>query len=263
MRSVHVLVVAGTCVAMLCGGCRSSLEFGPEPDAAPSPAAERDARPALDAAHPSAPDARGDAGASAAACPLTYSEGHGDLYFVEALERLDLRLRSAFGGASAESLQEPERVCIVVAASSLELTRARGGAPSSADYRFLGVPAGEPFWLLPQSPQNGIPWFGFSTEALATGHYVGDSVQLELALLSAPAGAHLAVWSTGALGAPELVFSTFEGVVVREFSVGAHLHFNWSFSHAGDYRLQFRARAEGLIGAIGSVSRQVRIQVVQ
>lgn len=176
-------------------------------------------------------------------CEYLYDEGHGDL-FITLDGGLGLRIRSAFGAGSAEILVEPSRVCVVVPPASYALTESMGGAPDSEAYAFLGVPPGEPFWLLPQTPRIGMPWFGASTEGVLHGVYDRDEVELVLEAVNGPDGAHVSVWSTDTFGAPSPLLSTALGRLTHVFSTGAHVHFNWAFSAAGTYLLSFRIRGE-------------------
>ena len=184
--------------------------------------------------------AGGDTGVD---CELSYSEGHGDL-FVRFEGGLDLAVRSTFGSAPPEILAETSRVCVVVPPASRALVEAMGGAPDSDQFAFLGVSAGAPFWLLPATPREGVPWFGASTEDVPSGYYDGNELRLRIAALELPAGGQLAVWSTNTFGVPSVLFSTTTDVLTHAFPRGAHVHFNWAFSVAGTYAITFAVEAE-------------------
>jgi surface-anchored protein len=154
---------------------------------------------------------------------------------------LRLTLRSAFAPNQGETLADPENVCIIVADASRALVESYGGAPEGQAFAFLGVPSGAPFWLLPEGPQVGIPWFGASTEGVPPTRYANEELYVALAEVQAPQGGNVAVWTANFVGEPRPLFSTVEGLLVTRFAVGAHMHFNWSFSAAGEYRLGFRA----------------------
>ena len=173
-------------------------------------------------------------------CEYRYTEGHGDL-FVSFDGALRLKLRSAFDPNQGEILAEPESVCILVAEASRALAESYGGAPESEAFAFLGIPPGDAFWLLPEAPQVGIPWFGASTEGVPPTRYANEELHVTLAEVQAPEGGNVAVWTANFLGKPRPLFSTAEGELATRFVVGAHIHFNWSFSVAGEYRLAFRA----------------------
>ncbi|WLQ37762.1 choice-of-anchor M domain-containing protein [Streptomyces castrisilvae] len=109
-------------------------------------------------------------------------------------------------------------------------------------YGFLG--SGSEVWLLPEDQAvanaRGVLFAGFSTEALTTGVFAGDSVSYRL---------------VGATrdGASTEDFSVYAGSGTRwydsntattsykskAFPVGAHNHANWAFEEAGTYKLTF------------------------
>jgi surface-anchored protein len=177
-------------------------------------------------------------GAGSDDCELTYGEGHGDL-FVRFDRGLDLSVRSTFGSASPEILAETSRVCVLVPAASRALAESMGGAPESADYAFLGVSAGDPFWLLPATPRAGMPWFGASTEDVPAGRYDGNEVRVAIASIEMPTSGQFAAWSTSSFGVPSAMFSTATGMLTHFFPIGAHVHFNWAFSVSGTYVITF------------------------
>ncbi len=180
----------------------------------------------------------GGANAGGEACELTYSEGHGDL-FVGFDDGLQLSIRSTFGASPPERLAETSRVCILVPSASRDLAEAMGGAPDSDQYAFLGVSGGAPFWLLPATPREGMPWLGASTETVPSAYYDDNQVQVRIAALELPEGGQLAAWSTSTFGVPSVMFSTKADVLTHSLPVGAHLHFSWGFSVAGTYTVTF------------------------
>jgi surface-anchored protein len=147
-----------------------------------------------------------------------------------------------------EALYAPSRVCIVVPVVSRELATSYGGVPESENFAFIGLPPGENFWLLPAVATRGMPWFGASTESVPRGHYAADEVALRITQVDAPPGAFVATWFSDAFGSPAPMFATADSMLGTELPVGAHLHFNWSFTHSGVYRFVFEAigqRARG------------------
>jgi surface-anchored protein len=193
-------------------------------------------------------------------CDITYTEGHGDLY-VTFDGALGLAIRSTFGTEPAEILADPSRVCVVVPGESYALAEAMGGAPDSPDYSFLGVEAGQPFWILPATPRGGMPWFGASTEAVPLGRYTDDEVRLAIAAIELPDGGQLAAWSTSTFGAPTTIFSTSERTLSHAFPRGAHVHFNWAFSVAGSYAVTFEVEGRDDDGLEQSASSALRFMV--
>lgn len=197
--------------------------------------------PALDGGSSDGADDAGayDAGAD---CDRVYREGHGDL-FISFAAMLDIAVRSSFGG-SAEVPVAPESVCVIVPFESYELAESQGGVPDSDKYAFLGAAAGEPFWLLPQSPRAGMPWFGLSTEGVGATLFESGDLELTIVDVHMPDGANLAAWSSDTFGEPGPIFTTASGKLAHRFSVGAHVHFNWGFTSAGTYTVYFQVSGE-------------------
>jgi surface-anchored protein len=191
-------------------------------------------------------------------CEFVYDEGHGDIFIGFSTEQgLQLTIRAALEPGKAETLYAPSRVCVVVPVASRELASSYGGVPANEDFAFIGLPPGESFWLLPAVATRGIPWFGASTEGVPRGHYADDVVALRINALELPAGASVATWFSDAFGSPAPIFSTADSVLSTEFAVGAHLHFSWSFTHAGVYRLAFEVAGQGAAGGIADRQSEV------
>jgi len=187
----------------------------------------------------------GAPGETIAGCELLYEAGHGDLFVdFSAKIGLSLAVRSAFPPADKETLVALGRVCVVVPHASLELAASFGGRPEGAQFDFIGVPPGASFWLLPAVAERGMPLFGASTERLPPSQYEGDELELSLSPLEVPEGANVACWTTDALGKSAPLFSSEQGRLKQRFSTGVHMHFNWSFSHEGTYRLAFEAKGK-------------------
>jgi surface-anchored protein len=197
-------------------------------------------------------------GHAGADCELTYAAGHGDL-FVTFDAGLDVVIRASFGGP--EELVPPERVCVVVPRESYELAVSLGGVPASEGYAFLGANPGDPFWLLPQAPRAGMPWFGASTEDVPTAVFADDRVELSVTPADVPEGGHVAAWTTDAFGAPSAIFATATGKLSQGYSTGAHVHFNWAFTTGGTYTLAFAVVAERAGVRMASEPRSLRFLV--
>jgi surface-anchored protein len=151
---------------------------------------------------------------------------------------------------------------MVVPRASYELSEELGGAPDSAAWAFLGVDSGEAFWLLPQSPRQGMPWFGASTEGVPRGLYEGDQLTFAITQIDLPSGASLSAWSSDTFGAPAPIFSTADGLTEHVFSVGAHVHFNWAFTQSGQYAITFAISGlrDGAVQA--SLPQILRVEVL-
>ncbi|MET9810736.1 choice-of-anchor M domain-containing protein [Streptomyces halstedii] len=130
-------------------------------------------------------------------------------------------------------------------------------------YGFLG--SGSEVWLLPEDQATaharGVLFAGFSTKALTTGVFAGDSVSYSL---------------VGATrdGAATEDFSVYVGSGTRwydsntattsykskAFPVGAHNHANWAFEESGTYELTFRVSGT-VAGAVKTATETYTVVV--
>jgi surface-anchored protein len=117
--------------------------------------------------------------------------------------------------------------------------------PPGTVWDFLGTASGQPVWLLPASQDINKLYLGLGAEDIAAGDLDGDTVSLRLVNLSAPSGAHVAVWSES-FGNPTALWATSNGLTSADaitLSAGGHNHYNWGFTALGVYTLTIEASA--------------------
>lgn len=234
------------------------------------------------AAVPDNSDPSSDAGAAPdAACVdalectpcIDYRMGHGDILalYDPVPERLVLRLRSHLtfpDPAGAPPLHDPSAVCIVVPYSAYERMAAAGGRPVFGEpdaFEPIGVEPGAAFWVLEaQNLGSEQPFFGVAVDELPEAVFAGP-LRFVVRALSAPSNAHVSIYQLPIL--PVFYVSTrFPERTVAAQSVslssGAHDHFNWTFSHAGDYAMEMTVRGERVTGgALESEAITLRFRV--
>ncbi|MFN7563741.1 MAG: choice-of-anchor M domain-containing protein [Prosthecobacter sp.] len=136
--------------------------------------------------------------------------------------------------------------------------------PAGAQYDFLGVSAGIPVWTLPEIENVNKPFYGLGSEELDPFDFTG-SLTLELvSVVSAPAGGHFSLWQDNG-GAPIVRFATSDGVSGSDsflITPGGHEHYNWSFTKAGIYELQFKVSGTHNIDGFGEDTQTFTFQVV-
>jgi surface-anchored protein len=101
--------------------------------------------------------------------------------------------------------------------------------------------AGDPLWILPQSPYAGVPYVGVSAERLPAGSFT-DPLSIRLTRVEGPG--HLLVWQSTGLGGFDLKIDSRDGISLADRftpSVGGHEHHNWGFTASGIYRVYFQA----------------------
>jgi len=138
-----------------------------------------------------------------------------------------------------------------VSKATFDAIVAAGGRPQGAAWDALGVAAAEPFWLLPASPQEGLPWFGLSTEGIPPGlQLVDGAVRFDFTITSGPDLAQFSSYAVDPFGAPSFHLSTTDGLMGYSRPTGVHEHMNWTFSAAGWWTVEVVISAEETRGAI-------------
>ena len=102
---------------------------------------------------------------------------------------------------------------------------------------------GDPLWILPQSPYEGVPYVGVSAESIPAGVF-NDPLNIQLKRLEGPG--QLIVWQAGSLGSFDIKVDTRDGIGANDMLtpfVGGHEHHNWGFTASGVYRAYFQVVA--------------------
>ncbi|MCW5558239.1 MAG: choice-of-anchor M domain-containing protein, partial [Verrucomicrobiae bacterium] len=148
---------------------------------------------------------------------------------------------------------------LVVAEAAARLPRASGAA-----WDFLGVAAGEPVWVLPQTRQPGVPYPGigaFETAADTFAPYLetdpridtaGRWIRVELVDLRGPDGGHFSLYSSDLLE-PKVWMASADGITAVDAVwalPGTHAHYNWAFTARGNYEVD--VVASGFLDANGN-----------
>jgi len=129
--------------------------------------------------------------------------------------------------------------CVVVCPESMEFNMP-AGTPLGNE--------GDPLWILPQNPYDGVPYVGVSAEQIPGGIF-HDPLTIRLTRLEGPG--QFLLWQAGTLGGFDVKMDTRDGVNVNDnltIPVGGHAHYNWGFTTSGVYRAYFQAEAR-LVGA--------------
>jgi surface-anchored protein len=139
---------------------------------------------------------------------------------------------------------EPDEAVLIVRPNSF------GTIPDDPRYRFLGVP-GTGVWVLPEVQDSNLLFLGLRTESI-----VGFSnAEVVVRLVSVAGPGQLALFNTDPIGTPLIYMDTGDGIGASDaaaFSGDTHAHYNWTFSHPGDYVLTLEA--SGMLTNGASVS---------
>lgn len=138
----------------------------------------------------------------------------------------------------ADEEYEADAVLLGVTADALTT---RSGALAASQFDFLGVGAGQSFYMLTQAQNPQLLFLGIGAEEVAAGTFQGG--QFELRLLAVNGPGHFSAWLNTA-GGPDVRFATSDGVTAADSTVvieGAHQDYNFGFSAAGRYEVTFQA----------------------
>jgi surface-anchored protein len=127
--------------------------------------------------------------------------------------------------------------------------------PPGAQWNFLGVAAGQPVWVLPQTQNPNLLYLGVAAEDEDGTLLPSGVVTLRLTGLVAPGD--ISVWSFDSFGNPDVRIASFGGIGIDdrlEILVGSHEHFFWGFSQPGVYEVTFEASAPLLAGGTTPVA---------
>lgn len=132
----------------------------------------------------------------------------------------------------------PEDAQFILNATS-RLLRTGGAAGSLFD--FLGVAAGEAFFVLPELENVNQLFLGISADSIDPETFVEGTAKLKLISVDGPG--EFSVW-TNSLVAPEVHMATLNGITADDYVElipGSHSHYNYAFSKLGSYALTFQA----------------------
>jgi surface-anchored protein len=109
--------------------------------------------------------------------------------------------------------------------------------------------AGDPLWILPQSPYPGVLYLGLSSEQVPLGVIQGP-LAITLIGIDLPGrlpdsqGADFYAWQAGQVGDLQLAMSSADGITETDritMAAGAHSHYNWGFSTPGLWHVTFES----------------------
>ena len=196
-----------------------------------------------------------------------YTAGHGDIGLGEGngLElHVHLHEGALINGASLDDDEEFAPGAVTIAVPHASATE----RPAPAAWDFIGNPAGETFWVLPESHSvaeaQGAPFLGIGAEAVNTGVFVNDDITLSLTGVSGPG--HFCLYQVE-LGSPVVYMASHDGITDADAAVIAlstgHGHFNFGFSSAGFYDVTLQISAvEATTGALVSDEATFGFQVI-
>ena len=164
--------------------------------------------------------------------------GHGDIG--AAYDSGELVVGFHFESAIGLAGQIPPQGEAPSGAHIIGITTAPTTRLSGTQWDFLGVNAGENFFLLPETEVGGVPYLGFGLEELIADDWDGNLTWTFNSLLS-PSGSAFSIYSVDGTGNPTVLASTTQPTNNSfEQSAETHSHYNLAFSQAGTYEIEFK-----------------------
>ncbi len=134
---------------------------------------------------------------------------------------------------------------------------AKTAQPAGTAWNFLGAGSGNPVWILPQGQNPNLLYAGANANSVnpasvplyfesdprvgANGRWIKTS------LVDLRGPGEFSMYQTGALGAPTVWMSTFQGGITSSDAIfvqaGGHIHYNWAFTAPGIYEVDVRSSA--------------------
>lgn len=178
------------------------------------------------AAHAAPPEIKDD--------PITLETGHIDAFNLVLDDETDdvyLTLKEDVTGSHV--LRTPESVTLKVRSQAI-VSDVPGGVPSA-------VPS--TFWMLPLTQDRSLIWPGWDSQSVSPRFGAQADVDIDVDVLSAPAGGEVFLWTSGSWGEPAPLLTEgryqFPGTIHQSFL--AHVHANWAFTQPGTYTLRAQA----------------------
>lgn len=133
--------------------------------------------------------------------------------------------------------------------------------PDDPAYDFLGVPAGQPVHVVPQTQDQQVVWLGWNTQDPQVMETVDRGVTLSLEALDGP-GELVVYLQDGGFGDPDVLWDSRETAEQPLWvDVNTHTHANWVFTEPGVYLVAIRATAALVDGSEETTVGTVRFAV--
>ncbi|REK17413.1 MAG: hypothetical protein DWQ37_06390 [Planctomycetota bacterium] len=129
--------------------------------------------------------------------------------------------------------------------------------PGGAQWDFLGVPAGQQLYILPQNQNPNLLYLGTASEETPIGTFapytetdprvtqIAPFAWQTIQVVAKRGPGEFSMWQSGQFGAPTVFVSTAEGGLTSSdkfFLIeGGHVHYNYGFTQPGFYEIDMQA----------------------
>lgn len=133
--------------------------------------------------------------------------------------------------------------------------------PDDGAFSFLGMPAGSPVHVVPQTEAAGVPWVGWNTQEPSVLDSIDLGATLRIHAIEGP-GDVVVYLQGGNFGAPQQLWSTHESFPQDAWiEVNTHTHANWVFSAPGVYLVDAEFLGDTIAGESMSARDTLRFAV--
>lgn len=138
--------------------------------------------------------------------------------------------------------------------------------PAGSQWDFIGVNAGQNFWVLPQQFDPNKVYLGISAEEVDPGVFQNDSVTLALSAVRGPG--EFSIYQVDGVGQPIVYMASSNGINANDkvvLPVGGHGHFNYAFTATGLYEIDlyvYGTLADGTFTESGVVTYNFGVEAV-
>lgn len=137
---------------------------------------------------------------------------------------------------------------------------ARREVPDDPRYGFLGVPAGTPVYIAPQTQDPEVVWIGWNTQDPEVVRRVNRGVTMTLRDVRGP-GEVIVYVQSGSFGEPEELWNSARPGRSTWIDLNTHAHANWVFTQPGVYQVRLTVAADLRDGTTVTDMRDLRFAV--
>jgi surface-anchored protein len=133
--------------------------------------------------------------------------------------------------------------------------------PDDPAYAFLGVPAGDEVFVVPQTQNPDVVWVGWNTQDPDVMDTIDRGVTMSLVGVDGP-GDLIVYLQSGTFGEPDVLWDSRVAEEQRVWvDVNTHTHANWVFTQPGTYLAQFQVEADLIDGNTVTDTQTLRFAV--
>lgn len=195
---------------------------------------------------------------TSAAQAALYTDGHAD--FGAAYEDGAFNFHFHGEGATVDGIERDDEEFAISEITVVASTASMVILPVA--FAGLGSSVGDTVWVLPEVQNPALPFLGLATEELSASSW--GNITFTLGSVISPSGSgNFALWQSGSFGETLLRMSTADpGLDQVIMQPGAHSHYNWGFTEAGNWQVEFTVSGNHAVDGFVSSTQTLNFQVI-